>query len=146
MNEDKLTKKPKLMKKKEGGYHEAIGRRKTAIARVRLTPKEKGGFIVNGKNYATFFPTIALQQSILSPFKEAKLENKFEVSAKVNGGGVASQAEAVRLGISRVLVGLDAELRKPLKKLGYLKRDPRQKERRKFGLKKARKAPQWSKR
>jgi len=144
------TPKEKTLKKNE--YIEAIGRRKRAIARVRITtvsPSESieaGNFIVNGKSYKTYFPTAILQQTIEAPFAKMKSENRFSGTVKVSGGGISGQAEAIRQGISRALVTFDINFRKKLKKLGYLRRDPREKERRKFGLKKARKAPQWSKR
>lgn len=128
-------------------YLEAVGRRKTSLARVRITPsKEKASYQINGKDIATYFPTLELQKIILDPISKSKITAKFEISARTKGGGIHSQAEAVRHGISRALLLYDIELRKKLKKAGFLKRDPRAKERRKFGLKKARKAPQWSKR
>jgi small subunit ribosomal protein S9 len=142
--------KEKKLKKSE--YIEAIGRRKRAVARVRIftvSPTdsiEAGNFIVNGKNYKQYFPTSILQQTVESPFARLKSMNRFNGTVKVNGGGISGQAEAIRLGISRALVIFDINFRKRLKKIGFLKRDPREKERRKFGLKKARKAPQWSKR
>lgn len=129
---------------KEKGYIEAVGRRKTSTARVRLTQSDKGHFVVNDKDMKVYFPTLELSKIAGEPL--AKSEEKFDVSAKVNGGGIHSQAEAVRHAIARILIKIDEELRPKLKKLGYLKRDPRMKERRKFGLKKARKSPQWSKR
>jgi small subunit ribosomal protein S9 len=127
-------------------YTEAIGRRKTSTARVRLTPSTKNTFMVNDKEGHDYFPTAELKYVMHGAFAETKTEKHFEVSAHVKGGGIHSQAEAVRHGISRALVEIDAEMRGELKKLGFLKRDPRAKERRKFGLKKARKSPQWSKR
>jgi len=125
-------------------YTEAVGRRKTAVARVRITPAAKLAIAANGKEFEKYFPTEELRRTVLSVFVEAP--NKFHVSAKLTGGGVAAQAEALRHGIARALIEYDAELRAKLKAKGFLKRDPRAKERRKFGLKKARKAPQWSKR
>ncbi|HRY30936.1 MAG TPA: 30S ribosomal protein S9 [Candidatus Paceibacterota bacterium] len=127
-------------------YIECIGRRKTAVARVRITPASKEAVVINGKTVAEYFKTAELQKVALSALRDSEIKEKFNISAKVVGGGIRGQAESVRLGISRALVSFNEELRKPLKKLGYLKRDPRVKERRKFGLKKARKAPQWSKR
>ena len=127
-------------------YIEAVGRRKTSVARVRITPGAKASFLINEKDLATYFPTTELQGIVTDPINKTKIESKFEVTAMLSGGGIHSQAEALRHGIARTLVMYDAELRKKLKKAGYLKRDPRAKERRKFGLKKARKAPQWSKR
>ena len=113
---------------------------------MRISEASKASYEVNGGTLEHLFPTAELQMVIKSPVKEADLDAKFLVTIKTIGGGVHSQAEAVRHGLTRALVEYDEELRKKLKKLGYLKRDPRMKERRKFGLKKARKAPQWSKR
>jgi small subunit ribosomal protein S9 len=127
-------------------YFEAVGRRKTAIARVRMTPSSKMSYSVNSKEIAVYFPTQELQTIIKHPFDKGKITEKFKITAKLIGGGIHSQAEALRHGISRALVKFDGELRKRIKKVGLLERDQRAKERRKFGLKKARKAPQWSKR
>lgn len=127
-------------------YIEAIGRRKTSTARVRVWEAGRSSFTVNGKDAKDYFRTNEQRQLVTNPITEAKLGLKLAVEVKVSGGGIHSQAEAVRHGLSRVLVEGDTELRVPLKTLGYLKRDSRSKERRKFGLKKARKAPQWSKR
>jgi small subunit ribosomal protein S9 len=127
-------------------YIEAIGRRKTATARVRLTPASKTSYIINDKDLATYFPTSELQKIITDPFTAFDGKHSFAVSVKVTGSGIHSQAEAIRHGISRALVAENEEDRSTLKGAGFLKRDPRAKERRKFGLKKARKAPQWSKR
>ena len=127
-------------------YFEAVGRRKTAIARVRITPAAKMSFILNDKDLAGYFPTEMLRMTAEEAFTKSKIAQKFTVSAKLIGGGISGQAEALRHGISRALLEYDGELRKKLKKLMFLRRDPRMKERRKFGLKKARKSPQWSKR
>ncbi|MFH0845794.1 MAG: 30S ribosomal protein S9 [Patescibacteria group bacterium] len=128
-------------------YLEAVGRRKTSTARVRLTEATKSTFEINGLKLSEYFPTNELQEIVKSDaFNKAKVETKFKITAMVNGGGIHSQAEAVRHGIARALLLSDEEFKKPLKKAGFLKRDPRMKERRKFGLKKARKSPQWSKR
>ena len=127
-------------------YIEAVGRRKTSTARVRLTPASKESSVINGKDVPTYFPTLELQKIVNEATEKSKVAGKFMVTVRVIGGGIHSQAEAVRHGLSRALVAFDEETRKRLKKLGFLKRDPRMKERRKFGLKKARKAPQWSKR
>ncbi len=127
-------------------YFEAVGRRKTSIARVRLFDTGKGGIIVNGKDFWQYFPTLDSRNMVEQPLKEVQLLGKVRVEAKIKGGGISSQAGALRHGISRALQKFHSEFRKPLKKLGFLKRDARMKERRKFGLKKARKAPQWSKR
>ncbi len=125
-------------------YIEAVGRRKTSIARVRILSSSKNSFEINGKDLHDYFKTKELQTIAKQPLVDNS--EKFKVTAKIIGGGVHSQSEALRHGIARALVRNDEMLRKTLKKAGYLKRDPRAKERRKFGLKKARKAPQWSKR
>jgi small subunit ribosomal protein S9 len=132
------------MPKESNKYIEAIGRRKTSVARVRITKASKASILINEKSLADYFPVKDDQSKVSAPFTH--LDQKFETTVLVKGGGINSQAEAIRLGLSRALIVHDAELRKELKKEGYLKRDPRAKERRKFGLKKARKAPQWSKR
>lgn len=133
-------------KNTEGRYIETVGRRKTAIARVRVYEAGKATFDINEKDLATYFPTQALQNIAKAPFAKVTLPVKFKVQAYIKGGGINAQAEALRHGIARALVEYDGNLRKEVKQLGFLKRDPRAKERRKFGLKKARKAPQWSKR
>jgi len=126
-------------------YIEAVGRRKTSIARVRLYIG-KVGFEVNGKNYKDYFTYPFWQQIVEGPLQQLQPTEKFGISVKVSGGGINSQAEAVRHGLARALVKLNEGYRKQLRKLGYITRDPRMKERRKYGLKKARRAPQWSKR
>lgn len=136
-----------ITKTTEGRYIEAIGRRKTSTARVRITPSTKTSYKFNGeKSLENYFVTRELQAIATEAFIAAKLAAKFDVTAVLKGGGIHSQAEAFRHGLSRALNIYDGELRGSLKKAGFLKRDPRAKERRKFGLKKARKAPQWSKR
>lgn len=128
-------------------YFESLGRRKTSTARVRIIPATKSTFIVNGKDVKEYFQTDEQRRLVQDPLvKGQEVVNKWNVEARVTGGGIHSQAEAVRHGLARALVESDLELRGKLKTLGYLKRDPRAKERRKFGLKKARKSPQWSKR
>ena len=127
-------------------YIESIGRRKTSTARVRISVSAKSNFIVNGKDFKEYFKTEEERRLVGDPIAKGTTGSKWHVEAKVSGGGTHSQAEAVRHGLARALVLSDKELRGKLKTLGYLKRDPRAKERRKFGLKKARKAPQWSKR
>lgn len=127
-------------------YIEAIGRRKTATARVRITPSPKQSVLINGVELGAYFKTEEQRRVALEAVAKSKLQMRFAVTARIAGGGLSSQAEALRHGIARALVLHDAELRKRLKKAGFLKRDPRSKERRKFGLKKARKSPQWSKR
>ena len=127
-------------------YIEAVGRRKTASARARLTPSARTGVVVNNKDVAVYFPTEVLRFTALEPFLKVSLPTQFSISVHVSGGGISGQATAVRHAISRALVAYDPSLRGNLKKEGFLKRDPRAKERRKFGFKKARKSPQWSKR
>ena len=127
-------------------YIRSVGRRKTAAARVRLIPNGTGMITVNGRSYDAYFPVYALREMVKAPFRTAGKEGAFDVTAKVAGGGLHGQAEAVRHGIARALVKLDADLRKSLKAEGLLRRDPRAKERKKPGLKRARRAPQWSKR
>jgi small subunit ribosomal protein S9 len=127
-------------------YFEAVGRRKTAIARARITPAAKQSITVNDKDFTEYFATKEMQMIAEAAFVQSKLAQKFKVSAILTGGGIHSQAEALRHAISRSLLDYDLELRKKLKKLGFLKRDPRAKERKKFGKVKARKSPQWSKR
>jgi small subunit ribosomal protein S9 len=128
-------------------YIETVGRRKTAIARVRITPSAKASIEVNGKAFEAYFPTRELQMTANASLVGSKLTTtKFMITALVKGGGSSAQAAALRHGIARGLIEYDHELRTRLKKAGFLKRDPRAKERRKFGLKKARKSPQWSKR
>ena len=136
----------KNTEKSEGRYIEAVGRRKTAIARVRISEAAKTAFTVNEKAFADYFPTEQLQTTVKNAFDKVKLPVKFKVQAHIVGGGISAQSEAMRHGISRALLEYDQTLRKEIKHLGFLKRDPRAKERRKFGLKKARKSPQWSKR
>lgn len=136
-------------------YFQAVGRRKSSIARVRLftkkssdsdAPDGKATILVNGKSYDRYFSHYEPQNIVESPFKKLKSLNRFKGTVLVYGGGVHSQAEAIRHGISRALVLFDENFSKKLKKAGYLTRDSREKERRKYGLKKARKAPRWAKR
>ena len=124
----------------------AVGRRKEAIARVRIVPGT-GKAVVNGRELAEYFPNKLHQQTINEPFVSAAVEGSYDVIAKIIGGGVTGQAGALRLGIARALNAIDVEASRPsLKKAGLLTRDARVKERKKAGLKKARKAPQYSKR
>jgi len=139
-----MTEKKTTTKEKE--YFRAIGRRKTSTAVVKLIKATKNSYTINGKDLGEYFKTIDLKKIVTSAFETASPADKFEVVITTKGGGIHSQAEAVRHGISRALVLQDGELRGVLKKAKMLKRDPRQVERKKFGLKKARKSPQWSKR
>lgn len=121
------------------------GRRKTAVARVRLVPGS-GRIIVNGRSLEEYFGRPVLETMVRAPLVTTKAEDRFDVIANVKGGGPSGQAGALRHGIARALLDVDEEFRIPLKRAGYLTRDPRMKERHKYGLKKARKAPQFSKR
>lgn len=121
------------------------GRRKEAVARVRLVPGS-GGFAINGRSLEEYFPTRVHRMVAQSALRVVGREKDYDVVASIEGGGMAGQAGAMRLGISRALIELDPDLRAQLKSEGYLSRDAREKERRKYGLKKARKAPQFSKR
>ena len=123
----------------------ATGRRKTSVARVWLTPGT-GRITVNKRPFEEYVPTVTLQNSVLEPFQKAKLSNKFDVKVVTKGGGIAGQVGAIRLGISRALCEHDEELRPALKEAGLLRRDPRQKERKKYGQPGARKKFQFSKR
>ena len=124
----------------------ATGRRKEAIARVRIVPGT-GRWTINGRELESYFPNKVHQQAVNEPFKVLELDGAYDVLARVHGGGASGQAGALRLGIARCLNEVDAEVnRPPLKRAGFLTRDARIKERKKAGLKKARKAPQYSKR
>jgi len=127
-------------------YIESVGRRKTASARLRLQKSSKSEFIINDKSLSDFYVIKEFQRVVMEPLSKLKSTEKYSITVKVKGGGSSSQAGAIRHALARALVKEEAENRIILKKAGFLKRDPRMKERRKFGLKKARKAPQWSKR
>lgn len=127
-------------------YTFAVGRRKSAVARVRFIPKGTGQFTVNGREVKSYFPSFELQKIVHDAIELTKFGSGADLSIKVSGGGTHGQAEAVRLGISRVFVKLQPDLRSTLKRAGFLRRDPRVKERKKYGLKRARRAPQWQKR
>ena len=126
-------------------YFYGTGRRKSSVARVRLYPGT-GAITINGKSIDEYFGLDTLKLIINQPFGVTGTEGKFDIVANVNGGGFSGQAGAVRHGISRALLTVDADFRPELKKAGFLTRDPRMKERKKYGLKKARRAPQFSKR
>jgi small subunit ribosomal protein S9 len=121
------------------------GRRKEAIARVRIVPGS-GEFVVNGRSIDDYFPTRVHRMVARAPLASLGRERDYDITASIRGGGIAGQAGAVRLGVARALIDVDPELRAQLKADGFLRRDSREKERRKYGLKKARKAPQYSKR
>lgn len=135
---------PEVAGKKKKGYY-GTGRRKTAVAKVWLIPG-KGKVLVNDLDAGDFFGRKVLEVLVRQPLEKTGTGGKYDVIAQVKGGGPSGQAGAVRHGISRALLQVDTELRPVLKKAGFLTRDPRVKERRKYGLKKARKAPQFSKR
>ncbi|ONI73368.1 30S ribosomal protein S9 [Actinosynnema sp. ALI-1.44] len=128
-----------------GEVAQTVGRRKEAVVRVRLTPGS-GQFRLNGKSLEEYFPNKVHQQLIREPLVILDKPELFDVRANLKGGGITGQAGALRLAIARALIEIDAEDRPALKKAGFLTRDPRVKERKKYGLKKARKAPQYSKR
>jgi small subunit ribosomal protein S9 len=129
-----------------GSYIPSVGRRKTSIARVRLIKNGKGTILINERPYEAYFPVFEFQQIVRQPLVAAGQADAVDVSVHVAGGGLRGQSEATRLGIARALIVLNPTFRKSLKKEGYLRRDARAKERKKPGLKKARRAPQWSKR
>lgn len=154
-NEEKLVKKAEekvmeVVQKAEVSrkYFYAVGKRKTSVAQVKIYPVEEkdAKIVVNGKEAEKYFPIFRLLEKAKGSLVATGKEKEFEVSAAVRGGGVSSQAEAVRLGIARALVKFDETLRRPLKDRGLLTRDSRKVERKKPGLKKARRGPQWAKR
>ncbi len=122
------------------------GRRKKAIARVRLLPAGSGAIVINDRALEDYFPQGTLQYIVKQPLNEVGADGKYDVKVNVMGGGLTGQAGAIRLGIARALLQSEPETRPALKKAGFLTRDPRAKERKKYGLKKARRAPQFSKR
>ncbi len=149
MADDDISKEiAKSLKESSGKdrYYEAIGRRKTSVARVRLYTKGDKEFLVNDKSYQKYFQLSEDQELAVASMKKMKCLDKFRITVLVKGGGHRAQAEAVRHGTARVLVDFNANFRKRLRKAGFLTRDPRMRERKKFGLKRARRAPQWSKR
>ncbi len=151
-NDDAVTAKPTGNGKEK--YYQAVGRRKEAIARIRFYTKkstdtaeeDKALITINGKDYADYFSDINLRNILESPLRKLKSLNRFKATIMVRGGGLTGQADAIKHGLSRALVLFDFNFKKKLKKAGFLTRDSRVKERRKYGLKKARKAPQWNKR
>lgn len=150
ISEEEISKEIAAAIKENAGkpdrYFEAIGRRKTAVARVRLFTKGDKEFLINNKSYKDYFSSVEDQETSVASMKKMKCLDKFRITVIVKGGGSAAQAEAVRHGTARVLVDFNNNFRKRLRKAGYLTRDPRMRERKKFGLKRARKSPQWSKR
>ena len=125
--------------------YQAVGRRKKAIARVRLVPGD-GKVVINGRDIDNYFGLETLKMTVRQPLALTNLEGRYDVLVNVYGGGLSGQAGAIRHGISRALIKADPELRPTVKKAGFLTRDPRMKERKKYGLKAARRAPQFSKR
>ena len=125
--------------------YNATGRRKSSVARVRLVPGE-GNIVINDRELNKYFGLKTLELIVNQPLEVTEAKGKYDVLVNVNGGGISGQAGAIRHGIARALLKVDAEFRPALKKAGFLTRDPREKERRKYGLKKARKASQFSKR
>ena len=125
--------------------YQAVGRRKKAIARVSLVPGD-GKIVINGRDIDNYFGMETLKMTVRQPLSLTNLEGRYDVLVNVYGGGLAGQAGAIRHGVSRALIKADPELRPAVKKAGFLTRDPRMKERKKYGLKAARRAPQFSKR
>lgn len=140
----KDIKKEHIPSSKLGKYFEAVGRRKTAVVRVRLT-KGDGNITANEKDMNAYFPSEKLRSTVKSPITRLS-EKGWDVNLKLGGGGLNAQAEAARLGIARALVKINPEYKKQLRSFGFLTRDSRMVERKKYGLKKARRAPQWAKR
>lgn len=139
-------------KEDSGRYFESVGRRKESIARVRISSRKPAGtengswLTINGKPFPQYMVDSSLREIVEAPLLKLKSTDRFNVSVKVKGGGISGQAYAIRHGLARALVLFDQNFAKKMRKSGFLTRDSRVKERRKFGLKKARKAPQWSKR
>ena len=129
-----------------GTYYYGTGRRKTAVAQVRLVPNGNGAMKVNGRDAQAYFGQARLLAQALAPLRLVEMLDRFNVVVKVAGGGVSGQSGAVRHGVARALLRADEELRGALRRAGFLTRDPRVKERKKYGLKRARKAPQYTKR
>lgn len=141
-----LVRSAEITMEKKKSYLYAVGRRKEAIATVKLYKNGKGHITVNGKLYSEYFSTDELRQIVSSPLRSVGQADKVDIEARVFGGGLRGQAEAIRLGIARALIQLNINFKKNLRKAGFLTRDPRVKERKKYGLKRARRAPQWQKR
>lgn len=133
-------------KKTQDKYFNSVGRRKRAISTVRIYEKGKGKILINEKPLKEYFQREELQNAVTKPLKISGLQDKHDVTIHVKGGGLKGQADSITLSIARALIKIDESLRDTLKKNGFLKRDPRKKERKKPGLKRARRAPQWSKR
>lgn len=127
-------------------YIQTIGRRKEAVAQVRLYPNGAGKVTINGREAKDYFTIETMLQKVILPFEKIGMANQFDVTVQVKGGGIAGQADSVQLGVARALVEWNVSLRTTLKKEGYLSRDARVRERKKYGKKSARRSPQWSKR
>lgn len=145
LNPKTPTKSVVAHKPKDSKYFEGVGRRKTAIARVRIS-SGKGSVLINGKTIEKYFVLAKEREAAVSPLSKLKLDNQFDVNVKVSGGGIMAQSEALRHGLARAIVLFDEEFKKRLRVLGFLTRDSRMVERKKYGMKKARRAPQWKKR
>jgi small subunit ribosomal protein S9 len=150
MTEEKTIKQEDVVstddKNKKDEYLYSVGKRKTSVAQIRVFKKGEGNVEVNAKDFKVYFPKSEWQETVLSPLKMIGQDDKLNVTVKVSGGGIFSQAQAIRHGLAKALIQLNPNFRKPLKKAGYITRDPRKKERKKPGLKSARRAPQWKKR
>ena len=129
----------------EKAIYQATGRRKSSVARVRLVPGT-GKIVINNRNFADYIPSAAVRLDVLQPLTLTETTSSYDVLVNVHGGGITGQAGAIRLGITRALLLINPDYRATLKKAGLVTRDPRAKERKKYGLKKARRAPQFSKR
>jgi small subunit ribosomal protein S9 len=127
-------------------YFEGVGRRKTATARVRLTKAGKDSFVVNGKSLDDYFPTAEMRERVKKALAKIGEHGAYDITVKIAGGGISAHADALIMGLGRAIIKIKPEIKPEIKKEKMLTRDAREKERRKFGLKKARKAPQWSKR
>ena len=127
-------------------YFEGVGRRKTATARVRLTKAGKDSLVVNNKTLEDYFPTVEMRERVKKALAKIGEHGAFTITAKIVGGGISAHADALIMGLGRAIIKIKPEIKPEIKKEKMLTRDAREKERRKFGLKKARKAPQWSKR
>lgn len=150
IKKEKVLKKEEKIKEEKTKYIETIGRRKTSSARVRLykDEEEKGEIIINKRSVEDYFPLFELQKIVLAPIEKTEnfILNKGRIEILVKGGGKRGQAEAIQLGIARLILNIEPKYKDILKSHGFLRRDPRMVERKKFGLKKARRAPQWQKR
>ena len=143
---NELKSKNSESKMAKGEYIYAKGGKKEANVQLKLFPNGKGSFLINDKDYLKYFPYFESQKIVTAPLEQLGLINKFDIIAKVRGGGTKGQAEGIRYALSHALVKFNSDFRKSLKKTKYLTRDSRVKERKKPGLKKARRAPQWQKR